>query len=177
MKSKGFTLLEVIAAIFVLTVGVGGSVILIQQTLSAASMVESKLIASYLAQEGIEIAKNLRDTAALKRRTQSLTVSWDEYFPEGERQADYLGREQELNLISNEGLLYIDANGFYSHSASGNPTKFKRRISVLEKTDLDGDEIPDKLKVSIEVEWKERGRTHSIKVLEYITNWYEKRKE
>ena len=58
-------MLEVITAVFVIVVGVGGTVILINQTLGSAQRTTSKLIASYLAQEGIEIAKNIRENIVL----------------------------------------------------------------------------------------------------------------
>jgi prepilin-type N-terminal cleavage/methylation domain-containing protein len=90
-NNKGFTLLEVIAAIFILTVGAGASFALIQQTLSAASLVEDRLIASYLAQEGVEVVKNIRDQTWLEKRT-NLTLTWDEYLPEGDLEADYLSQ-------------------------------------------------------------------------------------
>ncbi|MCP6719241.1 MAG: prepilin-type N-terminal cleavage/methylation domain-containing protein [Patescibacteria group bacterium] len=163
MKSKGFTLLEVISAIFILTVGVGGAFSLISQTLSAASLIESRLTASYLAQEGIEIVKNLRDRAWLERRTDP-AIPWDEYIPKGNWEADYLAQD----LVNNYGpgtLLNIDANGFYSYSP-GAVTKFKRKITV-------GKDTSGIIDVSIIIEWKERGRTHNIEILENITNWYE----
>ncbi len=59
---KSFTILEVMMAIFVLTIAVGASYILIQQTLIAVSLTQSKLIASYLTQEGVENVRNIRDT-------------------------------------------------------------------------------------------------------------------
>ena len=61
-KEKSFTILEVMMAIFVLTIAVGASYILIQQTLIAVSLTQSKLIASYLTQEGVENVRNIRDT-------------------------------------------------------------------------------------------------------------------
>jgi len=167
----GFTLLEVITAIFILTVGGGAAFNLIQQTLASSSLIKERLIASYLAQEGMELVKNLRDTAWLKAKTEP-TISWDEYLPAGDWQADY--STQGLNQVYDDNsYLNIDANGFYSYS-SGTSTKFKRKISISEKTDLDGDDKPDKMKASVTVSWQERGRTHNLEVLEYLTNWYEK---
>ena len=162
MKSRGFTLLEVITAIFILTVGVGGAFSLIHQTLSIASLSELKLTGAYLAQEGMEIVRNIRDKAWLEKRT-GPAIMWDEYLPVGNWKADYL--TQNLTQIYSGTLLNIDANGFYGYSA-GTPTKFKRKI-LIEKPEI------DKIKVTVEVLWEERGRTHSVEVLEYLTNWYE----
>ncbi len=59
---KGFTILEVILAIFILSMGIFSSYSLIEQTIAGASLNKDRLIAHYLAQEGIENIRNIRDT-------------------------------------------------------------------------------------------------------------------
>lgn len=78
MKKNGFTLLEVILAIFILTMGVVGSFTLIQSTLISASLNKSKLIAYYLAQEGIEITRNARDNNLLAIHRGVGGIEWDD---------------------------------------------------------------------------------------------------
>ena len=58
---KGFTMLEVIFAIFVILVGVLGSYTVIQKTISYTYQSSLRLTAAYLAQEGIEVVRNIRD--------------------------------------------------------------------------------------------------------------------
>jgi len=58
---NGFTILEVIIAIFILSMVVFGSYVLAQQTMAAAALSRSRLVAYYLAQEKIEEIKNTRD--------------------------------------------------------------------------------------------------------------------
>jgi len=173
-NSKSFTLLEVILAITVLTLAVGGSFVLISQTLASVSVVQSKLIASYLAQEGIEIVKNIRDTNWLKFQP------WDQSLVEGDYEADYLTAFLPDSLFCSPSCQYdnlrflgVDEDGLYDYDYfSGDETIFKRKITISDKVDLDDppDEI-DKLKVSVEVLWKERGKTHSITAQEYLYNW------
>ncbi|XOB41129.1 MAG: type IV pilus modification PilV family protein [Candidatus Nealsonbacteria bacterium] len=179
---KGFTLLEVIVAVFILTVGVGGSFALIQQTLFAAAMAQSRIIAAYLAQEGIEIIRNIRDNNWLEQR-ESSEVLWNDGLNnclppnsccEADYETDTPSSYPPLTTIAGctfNDLRYlnIDNSGFYSYSGD-NQTKFKRRI-FIELIDT------DKIKVEVVVEWKERGRTHQIEVVEHITNWYEKHKQ
>ena len=62
LKEKSFTLLEVMMAIFVLTLAVGASYVLIQKTFIASAITQSKLVAYYFAQEGVENIRNARDT-------------------------------------------------------------------------------------------------------------------
>ena len=161
---KGFTLLEVILAIFVLTVATAGSSILVRQTISSIFIIQSKLTASYLAQEGIEITRNIRDSNWLEQRTE--TVSWDDGLGEDQWEAAY--NDDELQENSNSFLNI--SNGFYSYSV-GNPTIFKRKITISDKENLDGDEKIDRLMVSVEVSWEERGRSHKVEVIEYLYNW------
>ena len=165
MNQKSFTLIEVMVAIFIITVGAGAAFALIRQTLFATSLLQDRLIAAYLAQEGIEIVKNIRDTNWLKKRS-DFTIPWNNGFTncqtptgcEGDYNAQSLVPYQDRNL-------YIDSDGFYSYSP-GVLTKFKRKISI--------DEISsEKMRVLVEVKWTERGRTHSFEALEHITNWHE----
>jgi len=163
-KNKGFTILEVIAAIFVLTVGAGAAFVLIQNTLVLATIIENKAIASFLAQEGIEIVRNIRDTTWIKKGTNP-ALSWDVDLPGGDWQADYLSSKLEQTYNDNS-YLNIDSNNFYSYSA-GTSTKFKRKITISDKT-------ANKMRVSVQINWSERGRSYKFEALEYITNWYEK---
>lgn len=172
MKSRGFTLLEVITAIFILTVGVGGAFSLIHQTLSVASLSELKLTGSYLAQEGMEIVRNIRDSNWLEQRT-SPSTSWDNGLTGCQFPMCCEGDYDDTSLISllscnYDDLRYIniDANDFYSYSTDipNTPTKFKRKILIEPEA--------GKIKVTVEVIWEERGRSHNVKVLGYLTNWY-----
>lgn len=78
MKKNAFTILEVILAIFILTVAVFASFSLIQQTVVGVSLNQSKLIAYYLSQEGVEIVRNIRDTNWLNNRTWNQGISSSE---------------------------------------------------------------------------------------------------
>ncbi|UZE93272.1 MAG: hypothetical protein IB617_00255 [Candidatus Nealsonbacteria bacterium] len=166
-SDAAFTILEVITAIFILTIGVGASFSLMSQTLSASSIVEQKAIASYLAQEGIEIVRNIRDSTWLEKRTNP-SLSWDVYLGVGEWEADY----DSQTLTSYSGTpLYIQTDNFYGYEVSDVQTKFIRKITIAEVDPLNPD--TNKRKVIVEITWEERGRTHTFTALEYITNWYE----
>jgi hypothetical protein len=176
---RSFTLLEVILAITVLTIAVGGSFALISQTIASVSVVQSKLTASYLAQEGIEIIKNIRDTNWLNFQL------WDQSLDGGDYEVDYLTAILPDSLpcspfceYDNLELLGIDQDGFYGYNyLLEHKPIFKRKITISDKEDLDKDpekdpeEKPDRLKVSVKVLWAERGKFYSITVQEYLYNW------
>jgi hypothetical protein len=165
---NGFTILEVITAIFILNIGLGGAFNLISQTLFVSSIVKSQLIGAYLAQEGVEIVRNIRDANWLER-----TVLWDYGLNNCQPccEGDYKTGTSPFSPFSSLGdcdyddlnYLNIDDDGFYSYSP-GSPTKFKRKISIQETSTTT-------LEVLVDVIWKERGRIHNIEVSEVLTNW------
>jgi prepilin-type N-terminal cleavage/methylation domain-containing protein len=154
-SSAGFTLIEVIVAIFLLTVGIVGAFTLVQRTITFTSITSSRLEAAYLAQEGIEIVRNIRDSNWIARD------SWDEGLSVGDWEADY--KAQNLSQAYAGNFLNIDDTGFYTYS-SGTPTKFKRKITISKDTDI--------LKVSVLIEWQERGITYQFTAQENLYKWF-----
>lgn len=59
---RGFTIIEVMMAVTVLSVGIMGVVSAINYNISVASNAVNRTIAANLAQEGIELVRNIRDT-------------------------------------------------------------------------------------------------------------------
>jgi len=161
-KMKSFTLIEVLAAIFLITVGVMGALIVINQTTVFTQVTSSRLVASYLAQEGIEIVKNIRDTNFLKIHKGEEGINWDDNIlccPTSPCQceADY----DDSALVSADRYLKFDG-GFYNYD-SGTDTVFKRKITITPDTDI--------LKVLVEVSWTERGRAHQVTAQENLYLW------
>jgi len=142
-KERSFTVLEVIIAIFVLTIAVGASYILIQKTFIASSLTQSKLIASYLAQEGIENIKNMRDANWLAGN------SWNANIP---------GTYNE-NIIN-----FIDG----TQSKFKRNTSVVVEDFIL--GDYLGED--DIMKVTVNVSWNERGKDQAIEVVNYLYDWY-----
>lgn len=166
--SRGFTLLETLLTIFVITVGLIGGMTAILRTLNLSSFSSSNLIATYLAQEGIEIVRNIRDTNWLEART--TTNSWDEGLTNctagciADYKHSYGPNLIDPNLPSfNEQFLNIDANGFYSYSP-GIQTTFKRKITIQKPQ-------PDRLDVKVEVTWIEKGKSYTFSTQENLYNW------
>lgn len=100
-NKKGFTLLEVLMAIFILTVAVGASYILIQKTFLASALTQSKLIAYYIAQEGIENIRNIRDTNWLNG------AAWNEGIPGQQTENIYFMDGSESKF---ERTTYVSVN-------------------------------------------------------------------
>lgn len=153
-KKKAFTLVEVLVAVFILIVGAGTAFSLVSQMFSTASLIRDRFIAAYLAQEGIEIVKNIRDSNWIAGQ------SWNQGLSPGSYQADY----NDFTLSSfNGNPLRIESSGFYGYGL-GSPTKFVRQITLR---NLD----PNKIEVRVTVSWRERGREHNFILKSIITNW------
>ena len=158
--NKGFTILEAIAAIFVMTVGVLGAYAVVQQIIVYNSISSSRLTAAYLAQEGIEIVRNIRDT----NWVEGVASSWYEGLTgcASGYEADY--DDTDLSCWSDPGrFLELQAGGFYSYD-SGTQPKFKRKITIV----LVG---TNELKVSVEIQWQEKGQNYPLTVQENLYDW------
>jgi len=171
-NSKGFTIVEALLATFVITVGVVGVLAVVNQTTAFTQVTSSRLTAIYLAQEGIEIVKNIRDTNFLKVHKGLLAEDqWVQGLTgcEGGCEADYT----DSTLSAGDRYFKIEG-GFYKYSVSGTETSFKRKITVFDLVDLTDppDDIIDQMKVLVEVSWEERGRTHQVAAQENVYKWW-----
>jgi len=153
--TKGFTLIETIVAISLLTVGVVGSFSLMQKVTSFNSISSSQLVASYLAQEGIEIIRNIRDTNYLEGQT------WDSGINAGtDARLDY--RSQVFPDATCGS--YLQYTGVYYACSADSSSKFRRQITVEKPAS-------DKIVVSVEVSWSERGTAHQVSAETELRNW------
>ena len=167
-NGAGFTIIELIISIFVLSVAVIGvfSAFSIMTILTYDSA--DRLTATYLAQEGMEIIRNIRDTNWLNMDNppEGITPTWDSGI-------DSCGQGCEVDYTTSGSFsspvaplngigryLKIDASGFYSYldCPSGKPCgpKFMRKIVIVHPKDSNGNEISYILKVIVEVAWNQK---------------------
>lgn len=167
---KGFSLLEVIISISIITVGLVGILSLVVQNIQVSYTNKSTMIASQLAQEGIDLVKNMRDENWIKG------VSWDDDFAnEGTMTfvIDYRGRsslDETVNDISEAGAKLnlrddVGEEGFYWHEATDPASPFSRLITTVQA----GADAP--VEVTSRVSWSERGSTHYYETSAFLYNW------
>ena len=176
---RGFSLLEALFALLIIVVGVSGSFALINQTLSFSSFSSNKLIAVYLAQEGLEVVRNIRDNNWIQKEEWSDSLS-----PAGDPKGQISYTSTRANENYDDCYLSIDGDGFYyqpnKNKQTGlcegsNPTKFKRLIEISKAQGGDFEPMTDNSEtrvVKATVEWQEKGRTHNLTVEETLWNWY-----
>lgn len=158
---KGFTLIEVLVATFVIALGVGGLFSLVRQNSSFALTSSLQFQASFLAQEGVEIARNIRDANFLKIHA-GQTANWDDNLT-----GCALGCEADYNdsaLLAGDRFLNI-ANNMYTYD-SGTPTVFKRAIHATAAG-------ADALEITVHVSWFEKGNAKEVQASTMLYNWLE----
>jgi type II secretory pathway pseudopilin PulG len=154
----GFTLLETTIAIAILTSSILMVYTAIVRVISYSYNNQNQLIASYLAQEGIEVVRNIRDTNWIEG-----AATWKEGLEAGTYRVQY----DSSSLLSNQVIpLNIDASGFYSYE-TGDNSSFTRTIVISKPNSTD----EDILRIVSEVSWpKDNG--HPVSAEEFFYNWY-----
>lgn len=159
---KGFSLMEVIIAVAVITTALISSISLLVFSISGIRIGSSKTIAAGLIQEGLEIVRNTRDNnwLAYKRKPSD----WRDGLEADIYEVQY--NELSLRRYYEPGnYLKIDGNGYYNYS-SGIATPFKRKI-IIEHIGN------NQIKVISEVDWQEKGKNYNIKAENLLYNWLE----
>jgi len=159
-KQAGFSLLEVIVAIYILLIGIVGVMELTINATKASAVSSSKLLAANLAQEGIEVVKNIRDL----NYGENGWTDWHTNIAEGNYLLQY--NDSALRAYADTPLLYNSSTGLYSYT-SGSTSKynFKRVITLW------GIDPGVSVKVTVTVSWTENNRNHTLIVEEELWNW------
>lgn len=167
IKKNGFTIIEMIAAIFIVNVGIAAVFSLVIQSTSYVDLATSHLTAIYLAQEGIEVARNIRDSNVLEVGKTGIGNWNDNLF----LNADYYNFDYRSQAIPDDtncsGKNYLQVSGGFYICSSNTSAKFQRKIR------LNFDPLsPDKIEAMVDVFWTDKGRTNSVNVSEILYKWY-----
>jgi prepilin-type N-terminal cleavage/methylation domain-containing protein len=171
-KEKGFTLIEIVISILILSVGIIGIFNAFSMVVILTSDVSNQLTGTYLAQEGMEIVRNIRDTNWLNMDArysfgEDYNYSWLKNIDlcANGCEADYTTNTDGYSVMlpwSGDGNYLnidssIDTNGFYSYK-TGSRTKFKRKIIIKCLPDYNcNDPINNYImKVVVQVSWDKK---------------------
>jgi len=195
LNNPGFSLLGVLIAFFIMTVGILGILSLYAYSISASSMNKTKLVAVNLAQEGIEIVRNIRDSASdadpLTNSDEEWLLWYQRWFPDGMTCDDTpfnpcvwyyeLDYNKPNDCLDNPGSPSTDSNwDSYSFLKLGNnfrynyslglDTLYKRKITI---TNHDSDKnLPEKIEVKSEVWWKVKDKEYTVTAVDELYNWW-----
>jgi prepilin-type N-terminal cleavage/methylation domain-containing protein len=170
-KEQGFTLVEVLIAILILAIALTSVFYVLVININDAVAISNNFIASGLAQEGIEVVRNIRD------RDWFLSNAWGASLPDGiyrvqwnSIQCDGAGQpvgcsvQPLLPFGSNPTLGKDSASGIYSYTSGGN-TPFQRTLTVSTISAVEK-------KIVVNVNWNERGVPKSLSAEEHLFNWF-----
>lgn len=184
-KNTGFTLIETLVAVSIFAGSILALVAILSNSLADTQYAKKKVIATYLAQEGVEYIRNIRDSFVLYETVEG--QGWDEF-----QLAVYNCLEDEENPGATTGscdfdaasitageagiipcvggncrqLLYDDANARYGYQ-SGVNSGFVRKISGKQIGGAGSDEI---LIVST-VYWTQGSGDYSVSFADNLFNW------
>ena len=163
----------IIAVVSTALVSLGSS------TSKQGSYLVNKTIATHLAQEGIELVRNIRDTNTVVRNNPSVNGGnpWDKTInnitsgiinydsPLGF--SNISGNPSDVSdckkNFGNACRLYLDGHSFYTHDTTGTQTNFYRMISVSTGATVDI--------ITSEVGWTDHGKFYTTKVTTKLYDW------
>ncbi len=184
-KKGGFTLIEMIIAVFIFTISLSALMTVSARGLRAARLAQNQVIGDYLALEALEGVRNIRDAELLNRNP---TRTWEDLFDNNDCWTDHvdgssadgcgliydsspvrvdlfpcpIGSSSECNMFYNDSTYrYLQFEGG-SASAGYEDYNFNRKIQF---TTLPGNS--DELIVTVVVTWDQgKGR------VEYTENLF-----
>lgn len=149
----GFTLIETIIAIGILLTGVMAVFTLLTFNIAQTANMKNKIIAVNLAQEGVEVVRNIRDNCWFSG------IAWSSCLPIGAYNVNY----NSLTINDLDNGLSFDGT-YYVHSALPN-TNFQRIITISDNPD--NDITTEDKKVESKVTWG----NSVITIEEILYNW------
>ncbi|KKT14523.1 MAG: hypothetical protein UW83_C0046G0007 [Parcubacteria group bacterium GW2011_GWD1_44_9] len=171
MKDKGFTIVESLVAIAILVLVITGTASAIQTGISSYIFSKNQIIAFYLAQEGFEQIRNMRDENGLKSQDWLTGISANSSDP------CYFGNACIIDpVISNVPtrcsagpgncpVLRQDAStGFFGYESSWTAVIFRREIVL---TQINANEVS----ILVTVDWSKGLVNRQFRARENILNW------
>jgi type II secretory pathway pseudopilin PulG len=172
---RGFTIVETLIAITILMIAIAGPLVVATKGLTSAAVSKNQMIASYLAQESMEVIKSVRYNNDVG------TTAWLTGFQDCRQEIGNFCDAASIsdndpapsfNLTCSSGTprgceIYYDTDTGYNHLDEGYKTAF-RRYFQLENNDTPG-EADEKI-VHVYVEWEEGRVPYQIHLTSQLIN-------
>jgi len=163
-NNSGFSITEVVISIFIITIGLVGVLSLVNQNIKAQFINKNNLIASQLAQEGLELVRNIRDKNWLDPAnpwTFDIIAN-----PDGNKiyTIEYDGDINEVTGIDDQAAELKITGGYYDHR-SGDDSIFRRIITTT------NDFAASLTNVSCIVQWTDRTGTYQYVADTILYDW------
>lgn len=154
-KDAGFTLVEAMITLVILTTALIPALFLSTQATNVSFSIKNNLTATNLAQEGVEIVRAIRDNNWFQ------SLAFDNNLTAGTWRVDW--NSDTLIAVGINPVLKVNT-GLYNYSL-GTDSIFKRTITITKENAAE-------LKIVSDVSWIERGnRAKSIQAESHLFNW------
>jgi len=161
--APAFSLIELLVSMAIIGIGLLGISSLAAQNIRVQYFNRNSLISAQLAQEGLELARNLRDndwkSSGPITSSSSLEGLYSYLFT-----IDYLGNISSYSSPQDVPFLNIDNDGFYSYDFVGTSTPFKRYVTSQCQDNY--------CLLSCVVAWQAEGQSGSYQVDSYLYAWH-----
>ncbi len=169
-SAAGFTFVETLVAISILLLAIAAPLSLGSQGLSASRVARDQVIATYLAQEAIEFARNIRDANTLAG---NMWITDLEECIDGLCMLDIPAGEIEAcpEKAGCDPLIFDEETGFYGLGGEDPGdgvviTKYTRSLYI----DIE-DQNSNEALLTATVEWQDGLATRSVTVEDSILDW------
>ncbi len=171
-SETGFTLVETLVAIGILSISILATFTAVQAGLQSSVNVKDTITAYYLAQEGMELIRNIRDDNALNSISGGANT-WLTGLASVGGDPCYFGKiciiDSKTKIASTCSgtcpAIKQDSNGLFGY-VSGTATKFRRDIQFMELVPA----YTDEKMVYITIYWTSGGVAKSFQVTETLFN-------
>lgn len=163
ISNPGFSLLEVITVLFIVSVGMIGTMSLIVQNIQTEQANRGNLIACQLAQEGLELIRKTRDNNWL------VPQDWLTDLSDGIYKMDYSMATPTPIVTTDEGVMLLE-DGFYRNYGPAESenlsleTDFYRVITLHSLSEVSE-------QVQSAVTWSNRGRDYNCTLMTILYDW------
>ena len=173
ISKPAFSFIELLVVMAMIGIGLLGITSLATQNIRVQYFNRNQLIAAQLAQEGLELARNLRDNQW--KATPSPINLAEIYLPgftiDYQRiSIEYSESDINEDLVNQTPALLINEEGFYNYSY-GDETPF-RRVLTSECREDEATETEYCL-MKCYVSWQAQGQADVYQVEDYFYNWYD----
>ena len=172
-QKAGFTLVETLVAVAILTIALSGPFFAIQQSLVASYVARDNLIAASLAQEAIEFIRSIRDDNYLYNLAHPGSPRSWLYGLDGSGGVDCQepkmcavdpGQNETDECAGTCAPLYESSGHVYNQQESGTVTRFTRSVSVEMISDHEA-------LVTVSLTWKTGHLNESITLTTTLQDW------
>ena len=159
---KGFTIIESLVAISILLVAIAGAGSAIQTGISSYIFSKDQIIAFYLAQEGFEQIRNIRDENVLNGRSWLTGLALGTTYFTDATQGTLTACPGSCPVVRQDSV-----SGAYGHVRAWLPTVFRREIR-LERISIDNSH---EIAIHVTINWNKGATPRQFVARENIFNW------